>query len=419
MRNFVYLFIAIFSASVGATLYFSLGFTPIEAALAGMVVLVGGALGLGLELRRRSDKVLERTIGDLTRIVSRESAIVEKFSHKFREIEELDLGSRIQVLEADISVLGSVVRQLAEAVAEIEERGTEQSRGVADRAESGHGGQKPAGSTPKPEEPVIPTELVRQAVAEDRIIVHMQPIVTLPQRRVHGYDLVPMLLLEDGELAGPEDFMPRQGGRIVADIERMLFDRAIKIVRRSSAAGDGVSLLLPLTKATLGDSAALAGMLAVLEANRAMTRYLVFAINDIDFRAATPAERDGLDAIVEQGVAICIDRARSLRLDFTDLSAIGVKYVRVDAGQFVNAPQTLTDFHSADVASYLQRSGISLIAGNVASEGEILGVLDDGIPLAQGDHIAKAAPVRADLIAETSPAPAGAGKSAGVHQIGG
>jgi cyclic-di-GMP phosphodiesterase, flagellum assembly factor TipF len=420
VRGLVLLFIAVVSASIGATVYNILGFTPIEAALSALLALVAGSVGLGLELRHRSDNMLERALEDLTRTVTRESAQVQKFAQKVRDIDELDLGSRIQVLEADISVLGSVVRQLAEAVAEIEEKGAAEGRHPPEPDQNSADPPRPAAdltrATADLAEPVIPTELVRQAIAEDRLLVHMQPIVTLPQRRTHGYDLVPMLMLEDGELASPEDFMPRNGGPVALEIERILLDRAIKIVRRSNADGDAVSLVLPLSRATLADRDTLAALLGALEANRAITGYLIFAINDIDFRAAAPLERDALDAMIGLGVVLCIDRARSLRLDFTDLSAVGVKYVRIDAGQFVHAPETLTDFHSADVASFLQRSGISLIAGNVASESEILGVLDDGIPLAQGDHIAAAAPVRADLIAETAARPADGGQSAAQEQ---
>ena len=50
-------------------------------------------------------------------------------------------------------------------------------------------------------EPVIPIEMLRQALEEDRLVSHIAPIVQLPQRRTHGYDLVPRLLLEDAELA--------------------------------------------------------------------------------------------------------------------------------------------------------------------------------------------------------------------------
>ena len=43
-------------------------------------------------------------------------------------------------------------------------------------------------------EPVIPLETLRQALGDDRLVFHMQPIITLPQRRTHGYDIVPRLI---------------------------------------------------------------------------------------------------------------------------------------------------------------------------------------------------------------------------------
>ena len=58
---------------------------------------------------------------------------------------------------------------------------------------------------------MIPLELLRQAVTDNRLVFHIEPIVTLPQRRPFGYDLVPRLVMEDGGFADRPDFMPRLG----------------------------------------------------------------------------------------------------------------------------------------------------------------------------------------------------------------
>ena len=110
-------------------------------------------------------------------------------------------------------MLGTVVRQVTETVADLEER-----RRIGDEERT------PAPSAePDPDsmpEPVIPLEMLRQAVEDKRVVFHIEPIVTLPQRKPHSYDLVPRLVLEDGEFADRPDFMPRHGGEdIVARLE--------------------------------------------------------------------------------------------------------------------------------------------------------------------------------------------------------
>jgi len=65
-------------------------------------------------------------------------------------------------------------------------------------------------------------------------------------------------------------------------------------------------------------------------------------------------------------------------------------------------PVTYTDYHRADLADYVERFGIGLIMGNVTSENQVLELLDDKIPFAQGKHIAQPSPVRPDLTNEAS-----------------
>jgi len=231
----------------------------------------------------------------------------------------------------------------------------------------------------------------------------------LPQRRVHGYDLVPRLLLEDGELADPPDFMPRRGGeRLVVRIEKLLIETAVMVARRARTNKEPVTLFAPITRATLADAAARDQMLAVLDANRAIAPSVVLVVDDGAYRGLGTEERDALDAMARKGAGICLDAVRSLRLEVGALSRGGVKYAKVGAARFIGSPQTLTDFHSADVAAFLSRSGIQLIARDVADEAQILSLLDDGVALAQGKHIAPASPIRADLLSEANEAEPGA-----------
>ncbi|MEX0860117.1 MAG: EAL domain-containing protein [Cucumibacter sp.] len=394
MRALVYLFVAIVSFSVGAIVYYGLSFTPIEAALLVLIAGLGCWLALELKGRRRAELRLEKAIEDLSRLHTRDSVADQSISAKLDALVARDLGTRTDVLEADVSVLGTVVRQVAETLADLDERFAARRPGPAQ--------SRPAQATAATTEPypVIPVEMLSQALDENRLIFHMQPILTLPQRRTHGYDLVPRLMLEDGELADSPDYMPRQGGgRLIVRIERLLIETAITIVRRARTSNEPATLFVPLTRASLTDPNARDQLLGVLEANRAVSNFLVLAIDDGEFRALSGPERDAIEAIAGKGVAICIDNARSLRLEIPELARIGVAYIKVEAQRFLAAPQTLTDFHSTDVAAWLARSGISLIARDVKSESQILSLLDDGVKFAEGTHLAPPSPIRADLLA--------------------
>jgi len=406
MQALVYLFIALASAAVGAAAYFGLSFTPAEALLLGLIALAAGALVMERRLRVRAERRLERGIEDLSRLLATDAQAGSVLGRRINALSELNPGQRLEAVEADISVLGTVIRQVAEAVAEIEDKASAgPATHSADRfqGEPRRAAAAPVNVAEDEVEPIIPTEMVRQAIADNRLVYHIQPIARLPQRRPAGYDLVPRLMLDENDVAEPGDFMPRQGGDdVLQRIEGNALSEAVAIARRARTGGQAITMHVPLSGATLRDPSSVEQLVAVLDANRAIATGLVFLISEADFQNLTQTARQALQAIQRRGAGFSLASATSLRLNFSDLSELGVRSVRVNAGRLINSPQTYTDFHLSDIASYVGRFDITLLATGVADERQIVELLDNEIMLVQGNHIAPAGPVRPDLLLEPS-----------------
>lgn len=399
MQALVYTFIALAAAAVGAVAYFGLTFTPAEAILAAVVFGCVCVVLVERTLRQRAENRLEKAIEDLSRLLATDAQAGAVLGQRINAIADLNPGQRLEGVEADISVLGTVIRQVAEAVAEMEDR-------VPKARPSGRmiaAAPPVAAAVQREPDPTIPLELLRQAVAENRLIYHVQPVVTLPQRRPQGYDLVPRLMLEDGDLADRADFMPRRGGEdVVRQIEGLGLVEAITIARRARTNGQPVTLYLPLSRATLGDSVASEQLIVTLEANRAIAPGLIFVIGEGDWQGLTTGERAIADAMAKKGAGFSIGNVRSLRVDVAELAARGVRSLRIDAVRFIEEPEVFTDFHASDIANYVARFGVVLLGTGIASESQIVELLDDGITLVQGPYIAGPGPVRPDLVVEQS-----------------
>ncbi|KKB76621.1 hypothetical protein VW35_17795 [Devosia soli] len=407
MQALVYLFIAIAALALGAATYFGLSFTPAEAVLAGLVAASIGVIITERRLRMRAERRLERGIEDLSRLLATDAQAGSVLGRRINALSELNPGQRLETIEADISVLGTVIRQVAEAVAEIEEKATKPAAPnpalAAERFSAEKPRTAPAPTTPAEDEiePIIPVELVRQAISEQRLVFHIQPVARLPQRRPAGYDLIPRLMLEDGDLAEPADFMPRTGSTdVLQRIEGTALNEAVAIARRARTGGQAITLYIPLSAASVRDSAALEQLIATLDANRVIATGLVFLIGEQDFQSLLQSSRPALQAIQRRGAGFSLASASSLRLNFTDLSEIGVRSVRVNAQRLIGTPEVYTDFHLSDIASYVGRFDMTLLATGVTDERQIVELLDNEIMLVQGNHIAPAGPVRADLLLE-------------------
>nr|WP_255714107.1 EAL domain-containing protein [Pelagibacterium xiamenense] len=290
-----------------------------------------------------------------------------------------------------MSVLGTVVRQVAEAVSELE---AAQAAAPGPTSEPAREDRRP------PPRPTVPLAVVEAALDNDRLVHHVHPILTLPQRRLHAYELYPRLSLEGGRLADPPEYMPvgiAGGATVIRRIERICTEEAIRLVRRARLLGEPLKVHVPLVVSSLADRAYLDQLLALLSANRAVNPDIFFALDHADWEALGKAESDSLALLVKEGAGLAIRDADTLRLDFAGLADKGVRYLSVDAGQFIDRPSALTDFHSADIDDYVRRFGISLVLAGTRTEQQILSLLDDDIKLAQGDALAKPGPVRPDL----------------------
>jgi cyclic-di-GMP phosphodiesterase TipF (flagellum assembly factor) len=414
VQSLVYIFIALAGVAVGVAAYFGLTFSPIEAFVTGLGLVAIAIAIVERTLRRRSEARLERAIADLSRLLSTDAQAGAALGQRLTTLVQENAGKRLEVIEADISVLGTVVRQVAEAVAELEDARKRQSR--QDGAEPSAPQPAPIDVTPRPVEaaaaraepepqsllpparPVFSIETLKQAVDDGKLVFHLQPILVLPQRRTFGYDLVPRLTLEDGEFADKADFWPeRNGEAVVRRIERQGIEEAVTIARRSRTAGEAMTLHVTISRATLVDAVSIDKIVALLDANRAITGNIVLVVAEADWGALPVSEKAALAAFVGKGVRLALADCRSLRLDFARLTGDGVASVRVDAPSFLAAPQTFTDFHTADVTPYLRRFAVELVATGVASEEQLLMLLEDGVELVQGPHISAPRPARADL----------------------
>jgi cyclic-di-GMP phosphodiesterase TipF (flagellum assembly factor) len=402
VQGLVYIFIALAALGVAVAAYFGLTFSPIEAIVTALAFGCLAVMLMERSLRQRSEARLERAIEDLARLLSTDAKAGQVLSQRVNAITDTNVGSRLEGIEADISVLGTVVRQVAEAVADIEEA-------------------RRAGEFPKPTtlerfsddeededdgmpEPAISEAELRAALTQNRLVFHIEPIAALPQRRPLGYDLVPRLMQSDGSLADAPDFMPRRGGEdLVRRIEALALEEAVVITRRSRTAGQPIRLFMALTRATVLDKRALEALISTLGANQAIAPSLGFAIPQPEWKQLGPTEKRQLIDIRKSGACFSLTDATSLRFDFAELEGMGFTSVRFDATRFLRQPTSFTDFHTADIAPYAKRFDIDLCATGVIDEQQLLSLFEDGIAQAQGPHIGRAGPVRPDLLVERTP----------------
>lgn len=426
MRRFADIFIAIcipiVAASAGAIAYYQFeasGRMAVAFAFATLVILVLVRLD---GLRRLARRETEQRLDDLSRQMNDFGGDLEALDRRLAALE--DGGSRrhreeTEALVAEVEVIGTLTRQLIETVADLEVQFADARSAVlrpamgAPSAGGGLGGG-PAAAPPQKmrSQSFVPDRfshlddeeflaLVRRAIDADRVDLHLQPIVSLPQRKTRFYEALTRLRTEDGETIHPSDYIPIAEARgYMAAIDEQILVKSVHVLRRLTERSKEIGIFLNLSAASLAHGAFFRDFVEVLERNRDLAQMLVLEFPQGAVRAMGPIENEGLKALYELGFRFSIDQVSDLKISFQNLADRGFRYVKISADRLLHRAEELgTDIHPVDITDYFRRFGMELVADHVEREADVVDLLDYEVKLAQGFLFSPPRPVRVDVLA--------------------
>jgi len=424
---FIVFCMVLIAGSLGAVLYLRFGLTAAESALVALGVLTALAVYNAVSGRQRdrqavSDQVanLARGSGDLARQLAEFGRRLNIMETKLGTVLDKALATA-QPLAAEIEELSRLVKQLADTVAVHDATlGRERSDPeaatlpVVDASPLATAAPAaPAASPPTP--PVAPARseiaafsgldrdaiiaMIRGAIEAHRISLFLQPIVTLPQRKVRYYESMSRLKAENGETVAAEDFLSyAEAGSLMPKLDALSVLRCVQVVRRLLLKNRDIGLFCNLSSATLTD-AEFPHLLEFADANRAIAPSLVFEFTQSAVRAMGPLEHESLAALAERGFRFSMDNLADLRVEPRELTERGFRFIKAPAMLLLNrVGAASSDIHPADFSDLLGRFGIDLIAERIESESTVVDLLDYDVRFGQGFLFSPPRPVRAEAL---------------------
>jgi cyclic-di-GMP phosphodiesterase TipF (flagellum assembly factor) len=412
------------AASFGFVLYLRFGLTGAESALVGLGVLTALAVYNAVAARSRdrtemSNQMadLSRGAGDLGRQVAEYGRRLNALDTKVEAVLDRALAAA-QPLASEIEELSRLVKQLADTVAAHDVAlAAERTASVA-RIEP----VPTAPAQPEPATvPVLPPQpasrpvqqsgafagldqdaivaAVRAAIEANTIELYLQPVVTLPQRKVRFYEAMSRLKTDAGEIVPAGDFLAQaEAGALMPKLDNLSVFRCVQVVRRLLIKNREVGLFCNLSRATLA-GADFPQFLEFADANRAIAPSLVFEFTQGAVRAMGPIEHESLAALADRGFRFSIDNVVDLRMEPRDLVGRGFRFVKVPAMLLLNrVGAASTDIHPADLSDLLGRFGIDLIAEKIERESTVVDLLDYDVRFGQGFLFSPPRPVRAEAL---------------------
>ena len=230
---------------------------------------------------------------------------------------------------------------------------------------------------------------LRDALAEDRLLLYAQPIANAETGATLGHELLLRLRTPDGAIVRPGEFLPsaeRYG--LMTEIDTWVLRQAVAL------AATGVPFAFNLSGASLADPRVVDELRQAVQAVAVEPSSLVVEITEAALLGSRSASRQALERIAAIGCRIAIDNFGTGYGGLTNAKQFPIDMLKIDA-EFVRDAATSEESRSVvrAVVALARGLGLTTVAEGVEDEEALAAVRGCGVDLAQGYLVGRPAPL--------------------------
>jgi cyclic-di-GMP phosphodiesterase TipF (flagellum assembly factor) len=229
-------------------------------------------------------------------------------------------------------------------------------------------------------------ETIRASLEENRVDLYLQPIVSLPQRKLRYYEALSRLRDAGGAVIMPAQYIKVAGeAGLMSVVDNLLLFRCVQVLRRLTARTREIGIFCNISGETLADAEFFPQFVEYMAANQDLAGLIIFEFAQGAVLKAGPEGEKNLSRLAAMGFALSMDHVETLALDFVRLKNIGFRHLKVRAGTLLDGMSGAGAAVAAeDFKKLLSRHGLNLIAERVEDEKTVLQLLDYAVDFAQG-----------------------------------
>ena len=228
--------------------------------------------------------------------------------------------------------------------------------------------------------------ITRQALEENRVDLYLQPIVSLPQRKVRYYEAFSRIRDESGGIIVPEQYisLAEQAGLVPA-LDNLLLFRCVQLVRDFKKHRANMAIFLNISTHTLHDHDFFPQFIDFMRHNQGLAEHLIFEFVEQDASDYSPDVRRNLDELATLGFQFSMDKVSNLNLDIPGLAARHFKFAKIDSSVLLGAGSGGTPtVNAGSLKQMMARYGMDLIAAKIETEMVLVDLLDFDVDYGQG-----------------------------------
>lgn len=327
----------------------------------------GGAhvlLVLRARVRQQEVKLIQMR-QDLSRAISR----TEMLQNNLQNNEESFDNSRYDSLLGEVRILQSVIDRIVQGGKTIN--------------------PEAAAKIATPPAKLNDTEvmgLVNDAIKADRMEVFLQPIVSLPQRKLRFYEMFTRVRAPNGDFITPDRYLKlaEEDGALLG-IDNLQLLRCIQLLRDTEKRNSTLRFFCNISSHTLRDTGFMTELVQFLGQNSQLAPKLIFELAQEDLATMSADLVPVLDGLGRLGCRFSMDRIYSLEFPMTALTARKIKTVKIDSDILLAEYQKPGgDMQLRELKNQLDRNAIDMIVSKIESEAQLRELLDLNIDFGQG-----------------------------------
>jgi diguanylate cyclase (GGDEF)-like protein len=232
---------------------------------------------------------------------------------------------------------------------------------------------------------------IRDALTQDRLSLHTQPIRSLASGGIERYELLLRMTGENGELLPAASFIEAaERSGMVQELDRWVVAQALELLARREHDGDPVSLHVNLSGASVADRSVLEFIERRLDEGDADPARCTFEITETapvhDYEAAAGFA----DRITEFGCQVAIDDYGAGFGPFHYLKSIPFDLIKIDGSFVRDMPNSDADQLTVQAIVQIARGlGKTTIAEYVQDDITAQMLREYGVDMAQGYHLGR------------------------------
>ncbi|SMH39984.1 EAL domain-containing protein [Mesorhizobium australicum] len=223
--------------------------------------------------------------------------------------------------------------------------------------------------------------------ADRELELSLEPIVSVSQGAAAGFEVLAHLVLEDGTERIVRGLSPAIAPADLAAFELALVKAAMHASRRQLGADSSrLPLHVAVSAAMLGDAAALEEVCGLLDLHAGLARGLIFSIPAELFTTKDKPVQHSIVRLAVSGAALAAEGWPTEENGLERLKLQGVRIVKLAADRLLDRERVRRKaVPGADLAELIGRSGMTIVATDVATDEDAVALLDLGVDLMRGE----------------------------------